>query len=226
MVTPAQAAETYSKARAFYKGGAKASNKAYFATGEVSPDKIEIDEGQTLDEDQQKRNNQTLQNLKDMAGQGRSYEKNKGKSPYQAGSEFYNSKNTFGNCGEMAAVAVYIAVAIVHADPDEVEHWTLSNTQYGLLGWLGPARKFGHSFAVLGKGKDTERWVVDPWADLCCMLDKFADMLKFKLDAWTGQGKRIAAGGSWVEPTNALVTGILGRSAFDRVGAHEIPKQQ
>jgi hypothetical protein len=66
MVTEAQAKDTYNQARACYKGGAKASCKAFVATGSFSSDKIEIDKGQILTQSQQERNVQTLQNIKDM----------------------------------------------------------------------------------------------------------------------------------------------------------------
>lgn len=150
--------------------------------------------------------------------------KNRGKTPYEIGETLWLNGTTLGNCGEMAAVAVYLAIVGAQVPRGEVAHWTLRNRVEG--GIFGKDRSFGHSFAVLGDGTPANSWVVDPWADLVCRLSKFSDELAAKLKYWTSMGKRIAAempdGTCWVEPTNDMITGILGRSAkWSRVYADE-----
>ena len=83
MATEEQAAQTYGLARAFYKKQAKSSNKAYYATGKFSSKGIGLEKGATLDADQQSRNDQTLQNIKDMLKENRKASKNTGKTPYE-----------------------------------------------------------------------------------------------------------------------------------------------
>lgn len=232
MVTKDQASSTYLKAREFYKGGSKSSNKSYYGTGHTADPtpfsfgyamnfKIDIEPGRTLTEKQKNRNEATLQNMQTMHNESRTQSQNTGKTPYELGAELFNQNNTRGNCGEMAAVAVYIAVAEVHIPTDEVSFVTLTNTVEG--GFFSKNRSFGHSFALLGKVKP-DRWVVDPWAGVCCRLSEYTDALNIKLHNWTQQGKRIAChipdGHCWVEPTNDMVTGILAKSAkYLEVGA-------
>ena len=96
--------------------------------------------------------------------------------------------------------------------------WTFRNTKKG--GFFSSDKTFGHSLAVLGKGKLEERWVVDPWAGVVCAVSKFKGELAAKMKQWTSDGKRIAAGNDWVEPTNDLVAGVLD-GKFWEVGANE-----
>jgi len=223
MATKEQAEDTYVMAKAFYVLGVKSSNKCYYGSGKVKSDVIDRELEKPLTEKQQKRNDQALKNRQAMLADARSYANNKGKTPYEIGKTLWEQGNTLGNCGEMAAVALYLAIDGVNVPANEVTHWTLrNNVKTGLFS----TDTFGHSFAVLGDGTLANSWVVDPWADLWCRLSKFSDKLTDKLKYWTSVGKRIAAptpeGTCWVEPTNDIITGILGKMAIlNKVGAHE-----
>jgi len=210
MVTAAQAQDTYDRVRRFYKGGDKSWNKSYFGTGRQQTlqwtgwkgfayrPNIDIEPGQVPSAKQKSRNDQTLENLKNMMDGGVAW-RNAGMSPHLRGEILYNQRNTRGNCGEMAVVAMYIAVTQVGGiNSDEVFEWTMTN----------PAANFGHSFAVLGK-PGTQEWVVDPWAGVWCDRNNYQVMLTNKLGQWLTDGKRIGAAGAWVQPTNPLVAGIF-----------------
>ena len=134
------------------------------------------------------------------------------------GEALYKQNNTMGNCGEMAAVAIYLAIHVVLVPADEVSMWMFTNTKKGKA--FKSDKSFGHSLAVLGKGELTKRWVVDPWAAITCPADKYGGLLSAKLSQWTTDGKRIAAGGNWVEPTNDLVAGVVS-GKFHEFGANE-----
>jgi hypothetical protein len=208
MATEEQAIRTYDLTRAFYKRQAKSSNKAYFATGKFTSKSIGLDKGTTLDGDQQTRNDMTLQNIKDMLKQNRSTSSHAGKTPFEIGEALYKQGVTLGNCGEMAAVAIYLAITVVLVPAGDVSMWQFTKTKKG-KSIVSSDKTFGHSLAVLGKGKLTERWAVDPWAGEVCSASEYSEHLSEKMKQWTAEGKRIAAGGNWVEPTNDLVSGVL-----------------
>jgi len=229
MATEAQARQTFELAREFYKGGDKSNNKSYFGTGRafdrffgVSTPKLNIEPGAALSDKQTARNYRMLENLSMDPTAGRSVV---GTTPFEFGMTLYVQNDTRGNCGEMAALAVYCAVAGVHVPADEVSMMTSTNTvDGGFFG--GGVRSFGHSFAVLGRGPNAARWVVDPWAGVWCSLDNYATELTAQLRDWLNKGKRIAApmkdGMCWVEPTNDIVTGILTKNArWQEVGANQ-----
>jgi len=209
----AQAEWTLELTRKFYKHGGKSNNKSYRGTGPAwsrsffgaSTPKIEIEPGAILSNEQKARNAKTLKNMKDMYL--RSNTEFKGRTPFDIGQTLYQENDTQGNCGEMAAVAVYLAVRENNVPADEVSLCSLTNK-------VNEA-SFSHNFAVLGTGPNrAARWVVDPWAAVCCSMDKYGDKLTKRLNDWLINGKRIAAETSkgnvyWVEPTNDMVTGIL-----------------
>lgn len=228
MATEAQAAGTFRLAHEFYKGGEKSTNKSYYGTGKttnwLSQHVINLEEGADPTQKQQGRNAQTLRNMDAARADARSYQINAGKTPYEIGATLYLQQNTRGNCGEMAAVAMYLAYAGAHVPADEITLWTLMRKVKG--GFFSKDRSFGHSFAVLGNGEAGESWAVDPWANFYCRVSEFSVTLTRKLEYWTRIGKRIAAempeGPCWVEPTNEMITAILGEIViFDKVGLNE-----
>lgn len=214
MVTKEQALDCFDRVRAFYKGGEKSSNKKY------------DEKGQNFDDKQKARNAQQKASAAKMLEMGRSYKKFSGRTPLEIGGELHGQKSTLGNCGEMAAVAMHIAVTDVHLNADEVSMATLTHKQTSGKFLFKTKRSFGHTFALLGKGKNDERWVVDPWAGECCKLSEYPQRLKAKLYNWEVEGKRIHVnledGAAWVEPTHPMVMGVLDKGArWSEVGARQ-----
>ena len=205
--------------RPFYKDGAKSSNKAYYLTGRPSEPKLEPNVKLTAA--QANRNQQTEQNIRDATHANRDFKASAGKTPYSLGQQLYNQGNTRGNCGEMAAVAMYRACyPPCSLSVDEIWMLTLISQE------LAPLRfskiQFGHTVAVLGRENEASdaRWVVDPWANICCTMSKYSETIMKKLTQWQTQGKRIAAqtqtGLCWVQPLHGMVVGIVGRKVhFD-----------
>jgi hypothetical protein len=202
MVTRTQAENTLSEVRAFYKHDLKSSNKAY----------INSSFGLTLSN-----NNISQSRLISEANRA----KFKGKTPYQIGAYLHRQRNgaRAGNCGEMAAVAVYLAIKNYNVSMDEAFLWTLT-APGGLLVQGG----FGHSVAFLGDETAKQNgWLVDPWCNLCCSFADYRQALNLKLLEWKTEGKRIMVPGlrgGWLEPTHQAITGILAaNSKFFSLGA-------
>lgn len=224
MVTKDQAEKTHTLAREFYKGQDKAWNKAYWTTGSAGQTS-EIENSATPTKKQLVRNQQVAQNYADMVKAGRDSPK---EPPVQWGQKLYNAQRRIGNCGEMAAVAIYIAVNQVHIDPKEAWMWTLWNNRKAPFFSSKKDASFGHTFALLGAENDKmdQKWVVDPWSNVCCTLAEYKKTLTDKLEEWSGEGKRIAAntedGYCWVDPKNKLITDVLNAQKVKMIRADQL----
>jgi hypothetical protein len=201
MVTQTQAENTLSEVRAFYKHDLKAANKAY----------INDSYGLTLST-----NNISQSRLISKANR----DKLKGKTPYEIGAYLHRQRSgtRAGNCGEMAAVAIYLAIENYDVSMDQVFLWTFI-APGGVLVQGG----FGHSVAFFGDEKAKQGWVVDAWCNLCCGYSDYNRALNRKLLEWKSEGKRIMVPGlrgGWLEPTHQAITGILAaNSKFISLGA-------
>jgi hypothetical protein len=207
MVTYAQANGTLTRVRSFYKNGIKSSNKAY-----TTDQKSLIPPVPTLQKHVTRNANIAISERALPGHRTAGAEK---WTPYVAGGDLLHSGDTAGNCGEMACVALYVAISEQGVPRQEAFLWTLTAQQ----GWLPPVQGgFGHSVAFLGSINDVDNgWIVDPWCNLCKHPDDYRDTsLTARLIQWEGQGKRIRVPGllgGWLNPTHAAITNILARDA-------------
>jgi hypothetical protein len=209
MATEAQARETWDTVHKFYKRGIKSSNKTYVRSG---PDMIYSEE--VLEKHKRRKDNAELSLARRQNFGGQLAE--------VAGASLYNSGNTAGNCGEMALVAMFVAVNYHHVQRAEVVHVTAKNTNHKAYSFKGEITlDFGHSWIEIGPTLGVT-WVVDPWADLWCRKDQFPQMMAVQLQKWTDQGKRLSVswkdtsmnGWKWTTQPNAVeVKAVLAHGA-------------
>lgn len=181
MVTETQVRSVFDDARAFYKGQIKSSNKAYAKR----PD-------ETYTAKQQKR-------IDNQEESSRLYESRRkefaGKTILEVGSTLYKRVTRDGNCGEMAAVAMFIALDKHNVADTEAVHVTAFNKSHtkfldGRGGFSGSKLTFGHSWLRLGP-RGGAGWIVDPWAAVCCGESEQQDATLKTLANWASQNKRI-----------------------------------
>jgi len=204
-VTEDQARSTLKIVRNLYKGGLKSSIKAYtIRYPSLTP---------SSDPKHNPRNNNIRQSGIDAAANRAKF---KGWTPYQIGEYLYKQECQTGNCGEMAVLALYVAMRAYWVPREEAFLW-----KFTAPGGLFPPALggFGHQVAFLGDVDDLQNsWVVDPWCNLCSRPGNYADTdLMKKLDKWETQGKRILVPGllgGWVEPTHRSIAGILAKNAL------------
>ena len=101
---------------------------------------------------------------------------------YLEGERRHKAQIRRGNCGEMAVVANYIAVAQCGFQKSDVECKTINASSHV----KGKEQKFGHSFLVL-----KDKWVVDPWTDVCCAKEIYPTVLAEKMDEWAATNMRV-----------------------------------
>jgi hypothetical protein len=220
MVQDIQAGRVFQTVSDFYKGGLKSGNKKYDAgaANSSSLGSVEFTRRQTsLDA---KLN--ALQSAGGMEAQRKGY---KGRTLFSVGKSLFLSANTSGNCGDMAAVAMFVAIGMEHVPESEVVHRTAVNNNFRFgFNWnnpsLPPSRAtmtFGHSWLVLGT-PGSDRWCVDPWANLFTRERNYADDLLAKLAEWHNEGKRICVNwedflgtgsGSWLVPTDDSLRALV-----------------
>jgi hypothetical protein len=196
MATAAQAQRAYDDTRDFYKPGVKSSNKRYNG----------IDPVQTLANEKDiwliTAHNKVLS--RDINASLSSYLRKdivtQGKTPVQLGAERYGGGYRAGNCGVMAAVAMYRAQ---QAGVLATDMWlvTAKNATTVHPQRAGSNMSFGHSWAQIGTVADLNGpFIVDPWAGVFCPAVAYAATLTTHLGAWQRQGKRIAV--QWDNDTN------------------------
>lgn len=120
-----------------------------------------------------------------------------------------SSRGRVGNCTEMAYAAAYLARCYGTGVP-----------------WIGCIGKPGdHVFCILGTATAPNftrvqdmfldyrgAWVIDPWANTCCLLRDYAQQFIQRMNKWTAEGKRIwdYDKESWVTPSSpAYLNGFL-----------------
>jgi hypothetical protein len=109
----------------------------------------------------------------------------------------------FGNCGEMACVALHYASKIPNVLRTELFSITVTNPKFKHHS-RGVDMTFGHSWALLGSDPSRiNNYVVDAWAGICCKEQDYNARLRAKLDEWTDQGKQI--GVTWASGAPDLV---------------------
>jgi hypothetical protein len=233
MATLQQAQDTLALARAFFKHGEKAANKKYFSYFFQSADHreqtlasvrgISLAKAQQMvaDRDRNWVASTQLQNGEgDITAGGRL-------RPLDVGTSIVHAGRRYGNCGHMAAVAIYYARCQQHVPRDQLFMVNVFNPNYteGIL-FLQKNMTFGHSWALLGnhpRVQGVTNYVVDPWANVVCDQDDFSDELTAALNAWAGQGKRISVNWSdgkavWTEANDAAILSLLGVTP-DYIGA-------
>jgi hypothetical protein len=187
MVTFAKARGVYTRTRAFYKGGQKSENKGYYLKGAhqgALPQEVEWFRDLT---DKQKSRNDNILAVSTLGGAGPTAAE-RGQSLEVVGGGRYNANITRGNCGMIAAVALYIAIHVEHVVAAEVVHRTAENRNYKSF---GSTLTFGHSWLVLGNAAGP-RYCVDAWAGVFCDEVEFAREMRAKFALWHQNGKRVA----------------------------------
>ena len=134
-----------------------------------------------------------------------------GNAPYEFGQQIWNSSIAAefrsGNCGEMACVSSYLAVAQYMASRAKV-----------YLGCVTPPGD--HAFCLLalsnppawrrvrdmsGAG-ESGSYVIDPWLNIACEAGFYGMLAAEKLEKWHRDGKRVSWGGpndnapGWYDP--------------------------
>jgi hypothetical protein len=124
-----------------------------------------------------------------------------GKNWLEASRAIYDSakaKGTqwYGNCGEQACVALWIA-----HNTNQVPDQSLFLATWAFGGFL-------HQALVLQCSKQSSAYC-DPWMNIACEARDYPLQAGKKLDEWTGKGKRLMCSGfGWVEPSNDRVKGF------------------
>jgi hypothetical protein len=57
-------------------------------------------------------------------------------------------------------------------------------------------------------------WIIDPWVNLCCRIDQYPSRFWAKMQSWSGNGKQISVGGSWIDP-HPMSNSWYARSIFE-----------
>lgn len=160
MVYAVQASEAFKKTRAFFKGNLKSANKRYTGDdGQSVAPQLAKERGISLEDAELNIEWHNSNQLKadELISQER--QTSKQGSPIGLGHDRYNAGMAYGNCGEMACVAMYIGFAL-GVPPDAmvlVTAYNKKNTK-GLFG--STHMTFGHSWAQFGP--DDDGWVIDP----------------------------------------------------------------
>jgi hypothetical protein len=231
MVDKSNAESAYKKARSFYGGHEKSSNKAYIGSNitllmgpsddlPLAADNLaaakQIPVAEAMLTVKGRWNNHMASDqhqLKDVLG---------GKTPVQAGHMLYNrgkaGGNRAANCGAMACVALFLAKDKFGFSEQDI--WLITvrngNTRGAYLKTFGGASMtFAHSWALLKT--DDGRYVVDPWAGVFCAEQEYPSRLKSQFNQWQQQGKRVSVdyGNEYRYWTNANDSAILSLLAND-----------
>jgi hypothetical protein len=123
---------------------------------------------------------------------------------------YMNSAKWYGNCGEQAAIALYLCQ----------RNFYITSRDLFLVSMAKP--KFQHSLAAFGDPRqDPTAAFCDPWMNIACVFSDYPKLARQKLVEWTGKLKRIASGTytrglgpfartcvNWMEPTNDDVMGF------------------
>jgi hypothetical protein len=225
VVTFAQAKNTYDDTRTFFKPGVKSNNKSYYGSGERKLGQpVSTEWFQDLTDDHKKRN-ANVENSRNMMLQdgsrtiGNVRGTNVGKQVLTVGSERHGAGWNYGNCGEMAMVAMYIAIGLQHVMPAEAVIKTATNGNKTAFG--GYTLTFGHSWLVLGQ-PGGQQYCVDAWAGVFCDADDYRNDMLHKMGIWASEGKRILVDWNnildnprhyWTVPTDEAVTCLLRNDA-------------
>lgn len=131
-----------------------------------------------------------------------------GGSAVEYGRLIVDSGRTCGNCTEMASVAAYL---VAKGSKSEIIRIVVTD---------GPG---DHVFTVVGEPKgwakicnpppDRTSIVIDPWANVCCVVADYFDAFSTKMAEWCKVSKRIATGGSSYVLPDAKYLSAFGASA-------------
>jgi hypothetical protein len=188
----ALAQQVYDQSRAHYKGGVKGANKRYnpkiafpaSMTGKVATRATNAAAFMTA--------HATAPNPWVLRGTGML-------SFLGLGNLLLSTRNTFGQCMEMSAVATAffhrlshgpIKIAITH----EFDH------AFVVIGILPPVRRTMSDLAHARA--DLDCWVVDAWAGVFCHVSQYLADFRFQARMWNAQGKQVYVDG-WRRPTRA-----------------------
>jgi hypothetical protein len=209
MVEKALAEELLSNVRELFAKGYKSSNKFY------TDDLKKITEQQNGSK-QQKRNVNALEAESIIAIYRSECQP---KTTFEAGEYVLKDECRAGNCGEMAVVAIHLAIKRkLLSDNEDAFLWTLS-AKGGFF-----QEGFSHSVAFLGQHTDDDKWIgwmVDPWCNICCAPEVWPTETKSKLEQWGKDGKRIMipgkhfAGPKYYPTSHEAVMAILEKGEFN-----------
>lgn len=120
---------------------------------------------------------------------------NKTLTALQYGRLIFTTGVRYGNCTEMACVAAHLAsdkprtISIVTTDGSGDHAFCVVGPAAGWKDVRDPPADCGKSI------------VIDPWANLCCLVRDYDARFAAKMGKWLGEGKRIFTGGSdWAAP--------------------------
>jgi hypothetical protein len=232
VVTQDKAKTAYNNAREFYKGGIKSSNKEYndaFSKQGQADQLVSAmaDTRKSLDSNQAYTRVEERYNHCQLSSKEAKRISAANKTPLQFGTEMVNAGNTAGNCGEMACVVLHFA-AKQGILPSEMWHVTAYNHTTTSL--FKGRMEFGHSWAQLGnpQSKFGAVFFADPWAGVFCLHNQYAAALKFQLDKWQRQGKRVhvnwANTSGWMNANDSAILSLTGEGRTTQsLRADQIP---
>lgn len=171
----------FEQTREFYQNGVKSNNKCYHGEESKMPPTSRFFNWK-LSKKQKLRNETVRKTLSSFQATRNSYAK-PGDSLLSVGTTLHSTGNNAGNCGEMACVALHIAIENNHVPVNDVKYCQLdyANAEDG--------RSFNHTFIAIGT--EEGEWIVDPWANVCCKTDEYADQVTAKMKKWNKEGKRL-----------------------------------
>ena len=173
--------DCYKQARAFFKGGAKADNKFYDPVEfpqKAKAAKHRIKSGKPL----------TADDARD-------------KFPSHAigyGQAMRETGNTYGNCGEATAVAASFVAQRMQDVELAVASTSPCDHAFLVVGATPMEKLTVSDFSQVSKQSNV--FVIDVWAGICCHASDFPTNLQTKMQKWDEDGKRIAA--VWMDVRN------------------------
>lgn len=108
--------------------------------------------------------------------------------PLQVGYHVLNQKVRAGNCGEMAAAAAYV-VALRKVGTPWIVDINLPGEHVLCLvnGGETPNWKNVRSFLTA----PGDAWIIDPWANICCKQQEYAERFAEQMLIWSHHGKLV-----------------------------------
>jgi hypothetical protein len=211
MATAAQAQRAYDETREFYKSGWKSSNKRY--NTDDATQTLANEKGLWMIQAHAK----VLRRNINAGISSRLQESfiTAGLTPVEFGSAQYHGGHQSGNCGAMAAVAMYRAQQAGVAE-DDMWLVTVRNMTTANPNGNGSTMTFGHSWAQIGTAANQNGpYIVDPWAGVCCSRAVYPGVLTSHLNAWQRQGKRIAVQWNnskqdWLNANDPAILSLVG----------------
>lgn len=212
MVDSLTVKDIFEQTRAFYQGGLKSNNKSYYAEDNKMPP-ISRFLSWKLSKKKKLRNENVRKTLNSFDETRNCYAR-PGETLLSVGTILHSTENKTGNCGEMACVALHIAIEKHNVPKDDVKYCQLeyNNAANGC--------SFGHTFIAIETQEG--EWIVDPWANVCCATNEYADQMTAKMQKWNKDGKRLQFVQNerpyWGSPEDPIMQDLIAPMRDDTAG--------